>query len=137
MITNHRRYLPSFAEKIDRLSIIGMKEIYSANKEQFYQEIEEILHDIQLDIDEGVVVTADIIRAIIVLTQSNLEIWRNEDSVRLRTNTSTLEETGSALLYTHGLNSTRSLCKTRIQNLIGGRTDDKINYMGSAWDIKW
>ena len=137
MITNTRKYLPSFAEKIDRLTICGLKEIYSPDGEKFHQEIEEILHDIQLDIDEGVVVTSDIIRAIIVLTQANLAIWLNEDDVRKDRNTKSLEEIGSNLLYTHGLNSARCIAKTRIQNLIGGRVDEKINYMGSAWNVKY
>ncbi len=137
MITNHRKYLPSFAEKIDRLTICGLKEIYSENKEPFRQEIADILHDIQLDIDEGVIVTADMIRAIIVLTQANLEIWKNENSVREMNETGDAEKVAKTLLYTHAVNSTRCSGKTRIQNILGGRVDPKISYIGSAWDIKW
>jgi hypothetical protein len=139
MIVNHRKYLPSFAEKIDRLTICGLKEIYSANKEQFHQEIDDLLHDIQLDIDEGVVVTADILRAIIILTQSNLAIWQTEDFIRSNVAGMSDEETAAKLTLTHKLNGTRSIAKTMIQNKIGGRVDPKINCLAenSAWDIKW
>ncbi len=140
MITNERKYLPSFAEKIDRLTICGLKEIYSKDgKEKFQQEISDILHDIQLDIDEGVEVTADIIRGIIVLTQANMEIWKNEDFARNNVALNNDTETAKALTYTHRLNGERCGAKTRIQNLIGGRVDPKINCLAEngVWNIKW
>lgn len=138
MITNQRKYVPSFAEKIDRLNICQMKSVFSKDhNEEFENEIAEIMHDIQCDIDEGVLVTADILRAVVVLTQANLEIWKNEDNVRLQKHTSSKAEIAEVLLYTHAVNSTRCIAKTRIQNLIGGRVDPKINYSGSAWNIKW
>lgn len=137
-VNNIRRYNYSFAELVDRINIVQMKQIFTKEgKEKFQEEITDILHDIQLFLDEGVVITADIIRAIVVLTQSNLEIWKNEDGVRELNDNREVEEIAKTLLYTHSLNSTRSGAKTRIQYLIGGRTDPKINYIGSAWDIKW
>jgi hypothetical protein len=139
MITNHRKYGYSFAELIDRLCIVSSKLVYGNvdKREAFEQEISDIVHDIQLDMDEGVVVTADILRAVIVLTQANLAIWINEDKVREYDHTDSPEIIASTLLYTHRLNSSRCVAKTRIQNLIGGRVDQKINYSGSAWNIKW
>lgn len=133
-----RKYMPSFAELIDRLNIVQMKSVFAKEgKEKFDQEISDILHDIQLFLDEGVIVTADIIRAIIVMTQANLEIWKNEDGVRELNDNRKVEAIAKTLLYTHALNSTRCTAKTRVQNLIGGRIDPKINYIGGAWDIKW
>lgn len=138
MINNNRKYIPSFAEKIDRLSICQLKIIYSKdNKEDFEVEMADIMHDIQCDIDEGVVVTADLIKAMVVLVQANMEIWKNETDVRGLNNGGDAAKIASTLLYTHAVNSTRSLAKSRIQNLIGGRVDVKISYSGSAWDIKW
>lgn len=133
---NKYRYNLSFAEKIDRLNICQSKECYSGT-DKYAQEIQDILHDIQIDLDNGVKVTAEVIRAIVVLTQSNSAIWINEDFARLNTNNTDYEKTAKALTYTHKLNGTRSIAKTWIQNLIGGRTDSKINCLAenSAWKI--
>ncbi len=133
-----RRYVPSFAELIDRMNIIQMKIVFSKGTiAAFEDEMEDIKHDIQMYLDTIVKVDAEVIRAIIVLTQSNLEIWKNEDGVRSQTHSAEYETIAKTLLYTHSLNATRCEAKTRIQNLIGGRTDQKINYIGGAWDIKW
>jgi hypothetical protein len=141
MIVNHRKYNYSFAELIDRLCIVSSKLVYGNqdSREAFEQEISDIVHYIQLDIDEGVVVTGDIIRAIVVLTQSNLTLWFNEQAIRDYETEMDDHETASKLRFTHRLNGTRSNCKARIQNLIGGRIDPKINCLaeGTAWDIKW
>lgn len=132
------RYNLSFAEKIDRLNICQSKESYSGT-DKYANEIKDILHDIQVDLDNGVAITSDMIRAIVVLTQSNLAIWLGEDDIRKGESTKTDKEIADALKQTHLLNGTRSLSKTRIQNLIGGRTDDKINCLAanSAWKINW
>jgi len=43
------------------------------------KEIADIVHDIQAHIEENnVVIDADVIRAIVVLSQMNLHIWHNE-----------------------------------------------------------
>lgn len=132
------KYNLSFAEKIDRLNICQSKECYSGT-DKYAQEIQDILHDIQVDLDNGIVVTAETIRAIVVLTQSNLAIWLGEDDIRKGESTKTDKEKADALTQTHLLNGTRSLSKTRLQNLIGGRTDEKINCLASnsAWKINW
>lgn len=132
------RYNLSFAEKVDRICICQSKESYSGT-DKYQQEIKDILHDIQVDLDNGVKVTAEIIRAIVVLTQSNLAIWLGEDDIRKGQSTKTDKEKAEALTQTHLLNGTRSISKTRIQNLIGGRTDEKIQCIAenSAWNINW
>lgn len=140
MITNHRSYRYSFAELLDRLGIVSLKYIYTKeNKDNFQQEINEIVHDIQCDIDEGVVVTADILRAVIVLTQANMEVWKNEQFARDNVELNNDKETAKALTYTHRLNGERCQAKSRIQDLIGGRLDPKISCLaeGSVWNIKW
>ena len=44
-----RRYLPTLAELIDRLSIAQLKEVFiTEHKEEYAQEIADIVHDIQL-----------------------------------------------------------------------------------------
>ena len=44
-----RRYLPTLSELIDRLSIAQLKEVFIPDhKEEYSQEIKDILHDIDL-----------------------------------------------------------------------------------------
>ena len=49
----NRKYLPTLSELIDRLSISQLKEVFIVeHKEEYAQEISDILHDIQLFLDE-------------------------------------------------------------------------------------
>lgn len=128
------KYHLSFAELVDRLNVAQSKECYSGT-DKYAQEIQDILHDIQVHLDSGIVVTAEMVRAIVILTQSNSAIWINEDFARLNPDNADYEKTAKALTYTHKLNGTRSIAKTWIQKIIGGRTDEKINCVAekSAW----
>jgi len=48
-----RKYLPSLSELIDRLSIIQLKEVFiPEHKEEYSKEIQDILHDINILLDE-------------------------------------------------------------------------------------
>ena len=75
-MSKERKYLPTLAELIDRLSISQLKEVFiTEHKEEYAQEIRDIKHDIDLilkNTDE--VISADTIRAIVVLAQTNLHI---------------------------------------------------------------
>ena len=114
-----RKYLPTLAELIDRLSISQLKEVKLVNhKEEYAQEISDIVHDIQLILDkQNGVITADVIRAIVVLSQMNAHIWYNESNVRSGT-------AGTDMLaLTHGINGIRNTAKNKIQEIVGGRKD--------------
>jgi hypothetical protein len=131
-----RKYLPTLAELIDRLSIIQLKEVFiTEHKEEYAKEIADIQHDIQLILDEGKEpVTAETIRAIIVLSQMNLHIWQNETNVRNGS------EGPNKLALTHGLNGIRNIAKNRIQEVVGGRKDYKIDCLAAEfkdWEISW
>jgi len=131
-----RKYLPTLAELVDRLSISQLKEVFiSEHKEEYSQEINDILHDIQLIIEEqDVVLTAETIRAIVVLAQMNLHIWHNESNVRSG------KEGPNALALTHGLNGIRNTAKNKIQEKVGGRKDYKIDCLAADfkdWEISW
>lgn len=80
----NRKYLPTLSELIDRLSIVQLKEVFIAeHKAEYAKEINDILHDIQQHIDEtNAEINADVIRAIVVLSQMNLHIWHNETNYR-------------------------------------------------------
>ncbi len=123
-----RKYFHSFSELLDKLMLCQLKESHGGD---YAQEIKDIMHDIQLMINEGIVVGAEMIRAIIVLTQVNSFIWANEDNARNGT------PENNNLWFTHQLNSDRSSTKAYIEKRIGGRADEKLNYMKGIWKISW
>ena len=79
-----RKYLPTLSELVDRLSIAQLKEVFiTEHKDEYAQEISDILYDIDLTLKEkNVILDAKAIRAIIVLSQMNLHIWHNEANYR-------------------------------------------------------
>ena len=131
-----RKYLPTIAELIDRLSIIQLKEVFiSEHKEEYAKEIKDIIHDINLELSEkSVALSGEDIRAIIVLAQMNLHIWHNESEARKGINA------GENLQLTHGLNGIRNTAKNKIQESVGGRRDYKIDCIASEfedWEVSW
>ena len=131
-----RRYLPTLAELVDRLSIAQLKEVFIPDhKEEYAQEIRDILHDIDLILkDKSVVVDAEVLRAIVVLSQMNLHIWHNEANYRKGI------KDGNNLELTHGLNGIRNVAKNKIQEVVGGRKDYKIDCLAAEfkdWEISW
>jgi hypothetical protein len=132
----NRKYLPTLSELVDRLSIVQLKEVFiTEHKEEYAQEIADITHDIQelLNEQDGKV-TAETIRAIVVLSQMNLHIWHNESNYRKGI------KDGNNLELTHGLNGIRNVAKNRIQEVAGGRKDYKIDCLAAEfkdWEISW
>ena len=131
-----RKYLPTLAELIDRLSISQLKEVFiPEHKEEYAQEIRDIEHDIDLILkEENGVIDAKTIRSIVVLSQTNLHIWHNESHYRKG-----IKE-GNNLELTHGLNGVRNTAKNRIQEIVGGRKDYKTDCLAAEfkdWGISW
>tara|TARA_R100000908_G_C3727127_1_gene127785 strand:+ start:499 stop:909 length:411 start_codon:yes stop_codon:yes gene_type:complete len=131
-----RKYLPTLAELIDRLSIIQLKEVFiTEHKEEYAQEIKDIVHDIDLILSsENVKLSGKDVRAIVVLSQMNLHIWHNESEARNGINA------GENLLLTHGLNGIRNTSKNIIQENVGGRKDYKIDCIADEfkdWEVSW
>ena len=131
-----RKYLPTLSELVDRLSIVQLKEVFiPEHKAEYAQEIADIVHDIQAHIDENKSeITAETIRAIVVLSQMNLHIWHNESNYRKGI------KDGNNLELTHGLNGIRNTAKNRIQEVVGGRKDYKIDCLAADfkdWEISW
>jgi hypothetical protein len=132
----NRKYLPTLSELIDRLSIAQLKEVkIPEHKDEYAKEISDIVHDIQICLDEqDGIVTADVIRAIVVLSQMNAHIWHNESAVRAGT------AGPSNLALTHGINGIRNTAKNKIQEIVGGRKDYKIDCLAAEfkdWEISW
>jgi len=131
-----RKYLPTLSELIDRLSIVQLKEVFiPEHKAEYADEIKAIVHDIQLYLKESKEpITADTIRAIVVLSQMNLHIWHNESNYRKGI------KDGNNLELTHGLNGIRNVAKNQIQEIMGGRKDYKIDCLAADfkdWDVSW
>jgi hypothetical protein len=131
-----RKYLPTLSELIDRLSIVQLKEVFiTDHKKEYSEEINAIVHDIQLHLNESKEpITAETLRAIVVLSQMNLHIWHNESNYRKGI------KDGNNLELTHGLNGIRNVAKNKIQEVMGGRKDYKIDCLAAEfkdWEISW
>ena len=133
---SERKYLPTLAELIDRLSIAQLKEVkIPEHKAEYAQEIADIVHDIQLCLDSSdKAISGETIRAIVVLSQINAHIWQNESNYRKG-----IKE-GNNLELTHGINGIRNVAKNKIQEVVGGRMDYKIDCLAAEfkdWEISW
>ena len=92
------------------------------------------MHDIQLCLDASEKITAEVLRATVVLSQMNLHIWHNESNYRKGI------KDGNNLELTHGLNGIRNTAKNKIQEIAGGRQDYKIDCLAAEfkdWEISW
>ena len=131
----NRKFLPTLNELIDRLSIHQLKEVFiPENKDNYAKEIKDMMHDIDLILEEmDGKVTAETIRAIIVLAQMNTHIWYNETKVR--------NGDGDGDLHlTHGLNGLRNIAGNKIAECVGGRKDYKVDCLASEfedWEVSW
>ncbi len=132
-----RKYVPSFAELIDRLSIHQLKEVFiPEHKDKYHREMRDILCDMDSIIKEdNVVVTGKLLKAVIVLAQINEHIWYNESKVR-----SGESQDLNLLKLTHGLNGIRNRTMNYILEMIGKgeRRDWKTDCLAaefSDWEI--
>lgn len=133
---SERRYLHTLGDLVDRLSIVQLKEVFIPEfKKEYSQEIADIVHDIQVILNETKgVVDAETIRAIVVVAQMNLHIWHNESNYRRGI------KDGNNLELTHGLNGIRNTAKNKIQEVIGGRKDYKVDCLAADWkdwEVSW
>jgi len=120
-----RKYLPTLAELIDRLSIVQLKEIYiPEHAEEYRGERALIEHDIDLILQSSPVgMEAEDVRAIIVLAIANRVIWENEAKARAGDPTS-----AELLRFTHSINGVRNTAK----NVIAVRAGDRLDYKVDA-----
>ena len=125
MSKKERKFLPTLNELIDRLSIHQLKEVFiPENKENYATEIKDIMHDIDMILeDESAEITAETIRSIVVLSQMNTHIWYNESKVRKGDK-----------------DGIRNTAANKIAECVGGRKDYKIDCLASEfkdWEISW
>lgn len=126
-----RRYLPTMAELVDRLTILQIREVLDPqDKENYSKQIKKI----EEDLETAYSLDAELVRAIIVLSQINLHIWMNESGAR--------EGEGGLnnLRLTHGLNGIRNQAKNKLNNISGEVTEQKVECTASEfkdWEISW
>lgn len=122
-----RKYLPTLAELIDRLSIVQLKAIYTDHKDEYDAERQLIEHDIDLILAEKFQQTAwrlnafDI-RAIMVVMLSNRVIWENESKARQGG-----DDQDKLLKFTHSINGVRNTAKNMIAHGASERIDIKVD----------
>jgi len=136
----NRKYLPTFAELIDRMTICQLKSIFIPdNKEAYDEEISDIKYDLdQIIKEKDVDLTAELIRAISIVMLSNRYIWENESKVR-----SSADDDESYLLkLTHSINGVRNTAKNAISKELGERVDLKTDCLAAElksnlqnWDV--
>lgn len=131
-----RKYLPTLGELLDRLSIVQIKEVkIPDHKAEYAKEIAQMLHDIDQILSQGeIYFNAEMLRALVVLSQYNLHIWFNEANYRRG-----IKE-GNDLELTHSLNGVRNTARNIIQSNVGGRKDYKVDCLAAEhteWEPSW
>jgi|TARA_A100001391_G_scaffold186078_1_gene155045 hypothetical protein len=135
----NRKYLPTFAELIDRMTICQLKAIFiPENKEAYDKEISDIKHDIGEIIEEkDIKLTPELLRATTLVMLTNRYIWENESKCR-NGDSQDLE----LLKLTHSINGVRNTAKNTISKELGERVDLKIDCLAAElksdlqnWDV--
>ena len=123
-----RKYLPTFAELVDRFTIVLLKSIFiPQNKQQYDQELSDIKHDINSIINEkDLKLNAEVIKAICVIMLSNRYIWENESKCR-----SGESQDLTLLKLTHSINGVRNTAKNILSKDLGERLDLKIDCLAA------
>ena len=117
-----RKYLPTFADLIDRLSIVLMKSIF-IDVDSYIKEIDDIKHDIDVLLrGKHKKINSDILFATLVIMLINRYIWENESIARQGGS-----DQDKLLKLTHSLNGRRNTAKNVINREFGERVDFKID----------
>jgi len=120
-----RKYLPSIAQLIDRLSIVTLKSIkISEHKEEYEKEAQEIMYDLDLLLGKN---NGQFIRAIQVNAIANEIIWNNESKARQGG-----DEQDKLLKFTHSVNGIRTQAMNVISNITGERKDLKLDCLAAT-----
>lgn len=119
-----RKYYPTIAQLIDRLSIVTLKSIKIAeNKEEYEEEACLIIDDLDLLLGEN---QGQFIRAIQINMLSNETIWQNESKARQG-----LSDQDHLLKFTHSVNGIRTAAMNKISLLLNERKDLKVDCLAA------
>ena len=125
---SERKYLPTFAELIDRLAIVQLKYIFIPdNSVEYKQEMDDIIHDLNIVATEkDIKITGDMIINIMRVMLTNRYICENETKARAGG-----DEQDKLLKLTHSVNGVRNTAKNMISNETGDRVDLKVDCLAS------
>jgi hypothetical protein len=123
-----RKYLPTLADLIDRLSIVQLKEIFiSEHSAEYKAERALIEHDINLILEEVPhEFTVRELHAILMIMLSNRVIWENESKARAGGS-----DQDKFLKFTHSINGIRNRAKNIIAAFEEGRLDYKLDTLAA------
>jgi len=116
-----RRFLPSFGELCDRLSICQQKQIFiPKHREVYTKQINDIVFDLDMICKEKKLgINGTFIRLTIIVTHMNTWIWENEKNYRNGV------KTGNNLELTHSLNTIRTTAYSMLSQFVGDRGEYK------------
>lgn len=121
--SGQRRFLPTLADLVDRLTIVQQKMIFIPDRRAEYEaERADILHDIDLLLAAGAPLTARALHAVAMIQLTNRFIWENESRARQGG-----AEQDRLLKLTHSINGVRNSSKNILAAETGGRRDYKID----------
>ena len=136
---SERKYLPTLADLIDRLSILLLKQVYGDARDGHQKEEAELVEqDISSIVYEG-----RFVRAVLILMLANHVIWRNEAAIRGGAGGApSPEHLADMLRFTHSINGVRSRAKNAISRWVGEREDRKVDCLAAdlppefgQWDL--
>ena len=135
--SNSRQFLPPMSELIDRLTVTQIKQnLLGDESDDFYAEITKLINDINLIIDEKELkLSGQLIRAIVMMSQINLHIWRNKDMMQ-----ENLENETAYLAYlkkAHQMNGVRNLLKNYILGLEGVSDTSQLRSNFEVDGLEW
>lgn len=137
-----RKYNLTLGELIDRLAICALKFAkIPEHKEEYGKEIDDLIYDINICLPKGPTpgITGEFIYDTIINAQYNAHIFANEGHVRASEGKDLTDaeyaEIGKKLMLTHSLNGCRSTSKNRLNKIIGGRMDYKVDCLAADAEI--
>jgi len=125
-----RKYLPTIADLIDRLSISLMKSIFIPGFRQTYRsEMRLVMDDLASCFNDAKIAATpeghvQLIYNCLVIMLANRYIWENEALARK-------SGKGGRLRATHSVNGVRNLAKNKISKHFGERIDEKIDCLAA------
>jgi len=116
-----RKYLPTFADLVDRLSIVLLKQIFIPEFSKEYAEERKLIEDdLESSMMDRIAITGKEISAILLVMLANRTIWENEAEARKGG-----RRQNKLLKFTHSINGVRN----RAKNAMAGyeRRDRKVD----------
>ena len=135
--SNSRQFLPPMSELIDRLTVTQIKEnLLGDESGDFYTEIKKLINDIDLIVSEkNVSLSGQLIRAVVMISQINLHIWRNKELMQENLGNDT-----KYLLYlkkAHQMNGVRNLLKNYLLELEGISDSSQLRSNFEVDGLEW